>query len=216
MPSWNFLENTLAAFARAYERGANAVELDVHVTRDRVVVVHHDPELGGYAGRLRGRAIAELEWPELSQVELASGIGIPTLVDVLDHTPPVATVYVEIKGANIEKDVAAVIAASTTRCAVHSFDYNAVERMRGIAPNTPRGILFDSLPDDVAAAMRATGARDVWPHWKLIDRPLVDRVHEAGGRVIAWTVNSRRTAERLSTLGVDGLCGDDVRRFAGL
>jgi glycerophosphoryl diester phosphodiesterase len=211
-----FPENTLPAFARAFERGADAVELDVHATADRVVVVHHDPILGKYAGRLRGRPIVEVEFDELREVELAPGIGIPMLEEVLAFSPTRATTYVEIKGANIEKAVAAVIVASAARCAVHSFDHAAVERMRDIDPVIPTGILFDRRPDDVVAIMRSTGARDVWPQWKLIDRELVDAVHQAGGRVIAWTVNSRRAAEKLAGLGVDGLCGDDVRRFAGL
>jgi len=211
-----FPENTLPAFARAFERGADAIELDVHVTADRVVVVHHDPMLGGYAGRLRDRPIVDAESVELRKVELAPGIGIPTLEDVLAFSPARATAYVEIKGKNIEKEVAAVIVASAARCAVHSFDHAAIQRMRDVDPSIPTGILFDRPPDDVVAAMRTTGARDVWPQWKLIDRALVDSVHEAGGRVIAWTVNSRRSAEKLMGLGVDALCGDDVRRFAGL
>jgi glycerophosphoryl diester phosphodiesterase len=41
-------------------------------------------------------------------------------------------------------------------------------------------------------------------------------VHGEGGRVIAWTVNTVESAERLVALGVDGLCGDDVRLFASL
>ena len=83
--------------------------------------------------------------------------------------------------------------------------------MRDIAPEIPRGILFDDRSIDVGAAMRHTGARDVWPKWQLIDRATVERVHDAGGRVIAWTVNSRAAATSLIALGVDGLCTDDVR-----
>jgi glycerophosphoryl diester phosphodiesterase len=45
---------------------------------------------------------------------------------------------------------------------------------------------------------------------------LVDRVHAAGGRVIAWTVNDRDAASDLIALGVDGICTDDVRLLDGL
>lgn len=206
-----FPENTLAAFQRAFERGADAIELDVHATRDGVVVVHHDPKV-----RLRGRwsrsvSIVDLEWEDLRGARLAPGIGIPTLDDVLAIVPPSAAVYVEIKGAHIEHSVAAVLARAATRCAVHSFDHEAVARMREIAPDVPRGILFDRRAPDVVASMRATGARDVWPEPRLIDAALVQTVHAAGGRVIAWTVNSRAEAAALATLGIDGVCTDDVR-----
>ena len=59
--------------------------------------------------------------------------------------------------------------------------------------------------------MEATGARDVWPHWPLVTTALVDEVHAAGGRVIPWTVNEPARAQALASLGVDALCGDDVR-----
>jgi len=204
-------ENTLAAFQRAFERGADAVELDVHATRDGVVVIHHDPSLGRDFGPLAGRAIAELSWSDLDGVQLPAELAIPTLAQLLAVVPTTGVAYVEIKGERIERLVSEVIRGSTAHCAVHSFDHEAVRRMLEIAPEIPRGILFDRYPADVVASMAATGARDVWPEWRLIDQDLVDRVHHAGGRVIAWTVNSTHAAGDLATLGVDGLCTDDVR-----
>ena len=86
-----------------------------------------------------------------AMVEFAPGIGIPRLSEVLQSAPASATVYVEIKGAGIERLVAEVIRGSTTRCAVHSFDHAAVEAMRAIAPEIPRGILFEESGFDVVA-----------------------------------------------------------------
>jgi glycerophosphoryl diester phosphodiesterase len=141
---------------------------------------------------------------------------IPNLSEVFGVVPAGGTVYVEIKGNGIESLVRDVVGTAKVRCAVHSFDHDAIRLMRELAPQIPRGILYDAKPADVEADMRATGARDVWPNWKLIDRPLVERVHAAGGRVIAWTVNDTETAKALVALGVDGLCGDDVRLFDGI
>jgi glycerophosphoryl diester phosphodiesterase len=61
---------------------------------------------------------------------------------------------------------------------------------------------------DPLAPLRDTGARDLWQHWELIDEALVAAVHGAGGRVIAWTVNSVGTARQLAEWGVDGICTD--------
>lgn len=211
-----FPENTIAAFARAFERGADAIELDVHATRDGVVVVHHDPDLHRPPPDAGGRAIAGLDWGTVQGADLGGGARIPSLTEVFDIVPAGKTVYVEIKGRDIERAVAAVISSTRVSCAVHSFDHAAITRMRSLVPEVPRGILFDRTPEDVVAAMRLAGARDVWPKWTLIDGPLMDRVHEAGGRVIAWTVNSRADGERLNSLGIDGLCTDDVRLVEGL
>lgn len=204
-----FPENTLPAFARAFERGADAIELDVHATKDGVVVVHHDPST--QAMPLAGRAIDRCMWNDVRRVDFGSGIGIPRLIDVLAAAPSTATIYVEIKGVDIERPVADVIRHSSARCAVHSFNHEAISRLREIAPDIPRGILFDDSSTDALHAMNVTGARDVWPHWKMIDASLVRTIHGAGGRVIAWTVNEPHAARRLIDIGVDGLCSDDVR-----
>ena len=209
-------ENTLAAFKTAFDRGADAVELDVHATHDGVVVVHHDPTLGSAFGSAAGCAIAELEWAKIAAASSSSKTRIPTLAEVFAIVPAGGTVYVEIKGRNIETLVGQVLSDVRGRYAVHSFDHDTIRRMRKIAPKVPRGILYDHAPNDLERDMRDTRARDVWPAWRLIDGPLVDRVHAAGGRVIAWTVNDRNAASDLIALGVDGICTDDVRLLDGL
>jgi glycerophosphoryl diester phosphodiesterase len=75
----------------------------------------------------------------------------------------------------------------------------------------PTGFLVDYLAGDADAVVLAHGIRDFWPHHKLITAHLVDDVHRAGARVIAWTVNDLGEARRLHELGVDALCSDDVR-----
>lgn len=198
-----FPENTLSAFRRAFDVGADAVELDVHSTKDGVVVVHHDPTLGR-----QGPAISDLTWVELERrVEAA----IPQLRDVLEAIPASATVYVEIKGLGMERAVSETLASVPIKCAVHSFDHATIERMREIAPKVARGVLFDGSLTALPDVLARSAARDVWPHWKLVDQALVNRVHARGCRVIAWTVNSREEARRLASLGVDAICSDDVR-----
>jgi glycerophosphoryl diester phosphodiesterase len=209
-------ENTVAAFKTAFDRGADAVELDVHATRDGVVVVHHDPTLGSAFGTERGRAIADLDWATLAAASSSSKTRIPTLAEVFAIVPPGGRVYVEIKGRDIETRVVQVLSDVKARYAVHSFDHEAIRRMRQIAPQIPRGILYDHVPKDLERDMRDTGVRDVWPAWRLIDESLVERVHVAGGRVIAWTVNDSSAAFDLAAKGVDGVCTDDVRLLTGL
>jgi glycerophosphoryl diester phosphodiesterase len=203
-------ENTVPAFQRAYELGADGVELDVHGTADGVVVVHHDPDVRSGLGTVD---IARTEWAELDRLGLAGGSRLPRLTDVLAMTPAGRTVYVELKGSRIEQLVADVLRSSSVRCAVHSFNHGAIDMMRDIAPEIPRGLLFERDTADVLDVMARTGARDVWPHWRLVDAALVGAVHAAGGRVLVWTVNDRAVATRLADAGVDGLCGDDVRLF---
>jgi len=204
-------ENTLASFLRALDLGADAVELDVHATRDGVVVVHHDfvPRAESSVASLRGRPIAELTAAELETFHV-SGEPIPSLSEVLREIGARATVYVEIKGRDIEPSVIAAIerVPSAQRVAVHSFDHRAVVRTRAMRPGLPSGILSASYLIDPQSALRAADARDYWQEGSMVDEPLIDAIHAAQGRVIAWTVNDPEHARRLASMGVDGVCTD--------
>jgi glycerophosphoryl diester phosphodiesterase len=176
------------------------------------VVVHHDAAIArAVDSRHVGRKLAETAWSELQRVELVTGIFMPSLAQVLSAIADRAMVYVEIKGTAIEALAIETIRRGPARCAVHSFDHDSIRRCAQIAPEIPRGILFEDEPIDVVATMAAAGARDVWPHWRLVDANLVASVHAKRGRVIAWTVNAPDVASSLLALGVDGICTDDVR-----
>ncbi|HEX6533748.1 MAG TPA: glycerophosphodiester phosphodiesterase [Gemmatimonadaceae bacterium] len=205
-------ENTLPAFLRALELGADGIELDVHGTKDGVVVVHHDevPRATAPSGALAGRRIDTLRFDELQGFSIRGIARIPTLEEVLAVLEGRVDVFIEIKGTGIERAVVDIVRASRDpcRCAVHSFRHDAVARVGELAPEIRRGILFDRPLPDVPAAMRAVGAMDAWPQWELVDAPLVRAVHDAGGRVIPWTVNRPESARALAGLGVDALCSD--------
>lgn len=214
------IENTLPAFARAVELRADAIELDVHCTRNGVVVVNHDPVPHGTSVEdpsLEGVPIAELTLMELRTISLAPNTGVPALAQVLRAVPPPTRLYIEIKGRGIESSVVETIRASPgpERCVVHGFDHRIVQAVHATAPEIPGGILSASYLIDPVHALRAAGARDYWIWWEHADQATCDAIHDAGGRVIAWTVNDPGAAVRLAGLGVDGLCTDDVPAIRG-
>ena len=198
-------ENTIPSFELAIDAGADGLELDVHATADGVVVVHHDAELRS------GESIAQLTLAQLRRFEAAPGIPIPTLAELCELVAGRATLFVEVKGAGIERPVIDMLSGYEGSTAVHSFDHALIQRMARANPSMRLGILFEEAPREVARSMASTGALDVWPHWSLVTERLVSEVHDAGGRVIPWTVNDQARAEALTALGADALCGDDVR-----
>ena len=206
-------ENTLPSFARALELRADAIELDVHLSSDGVVVVHHDETV-------RGRAIRSTAWKDLAGIDLAGDTRIPRLQDVLEMVGDRATIYIELKGAGVETPAIVTARKYGRRFAMHSFDHAAVERVAAAAPDIPRGVLLDRDTHQATQAMRAavarTRARDVWPHWSLVDVPFMHEARTLGVRVIVWTVNSEGTARTLRDLGAYGLCTDDLSVLATL
>ena len=83
--SGEYPENTLPAFERAIEESADMIETDLHLSRDGVVVIHHDPELErlGEPGEIRDRLAAELATLNAAPDALVAE-KMPTLLDMLD------------------------------------------------------------------------------------------------------------------------------------
>jgi glycerophosphoryl diester phosphodiesterase len=187
------------------ELGADAVELDVHVTSDGVVVVHHDPAVAGL-GAIQALARAQLS------AHLVQGEPIPTLDEVFDAVGQRLRIYVELKGATSAPGSLDCIArhASGPGAAVHCFDHRLVAQARQLAPAVPRGVLEVSYPVDLTGAARAVDARDLWRHRDFVDEALVRGAHAEGRRVVAWTVNDAPMMRRMAGWGVDAICTDDV------
>lgn len=204
-------ENSLAGFAAALALGVDGIELDVQVTADGVPVVHHDPELGRPAvavAPLRGRAIADLPLADVRTHELAPGVGVPTLEEVLDVVNGAATVFVEVKARAAESAVETMLSTRATWTAVHSFDHRVPHRAARSNAAISVGILSSSYLLDNVAQLETVGARDLWQHWAMIDAALVDAVHASHRRIIAWTANDPAAIVALARLGVDGICSD--------
>lgn len=193
-------ENTIASFELALDAGAEGIELDVHATQDGIVVVHHDPTLPA------GLAICDLDHGAF----LAEAPYAPTLRDVCRAVGGRAELFVEIKGAGIEQLVAEVLSHHVGTCAIHSFDHDAISRLRESGTTLRLGVLYDREEDGIALMDRC-GATDLWPHFPLVTGDLVAGVHARWGRVIPWTVNAADEVSRLTAIGADGLCTDDVR-----
>ena len=208
-----YLENTTAAFTEAVRLGADAIELDVHVTADGLPVVHHDPVLSAMvtpAGYVR-KPIASLNAASIGEIDLGAGSKIPTLAEIL-RVMKGRKAYVEVKEGDIQA-VADVIDASGTTCAVHSFDHEAIVSARRLAPHIPRGVLFDEWPESPAAIVERTAARDVWPKNSLLTYARVKEIQGIGCRVIVWTVNDAERIRELTEWGVEGICSDDLTLF---
>lgn len=205
-------ENSIPAFLRAIELGADAIELDVHATSDGVVIVHHDPIVNA-PGQVRAR-IADLCVSEISRFPLAHATEIPTLQAVLDAVGDRARVYVEIKATDIEALVVRCIRESGASCAVHAFDHRVVKIVKRIFPAIRTGVLEVARHIDPVVSLVAAGAQDLWQEVSFIDEDLVVRAHSVNARVIAWTADDPDQWETLNELGVDGICTDRIAELA--
>lgn len=198
-------ENTMAAFEAALSGGSAAIELDVHATADGVIVVHHDFDISAAGKRIM---LAESSHEQVRAAAAANGFEVPVLSDVLTRFSGILKVYIEVKASGIELEVARVVRESDCELAVHSFDHRIVRTIRDFVPGLQTGVLTVSRPIDPVAVMHAANSADYWPQVDFVDEDLIDQIHEAGGRVIVWTANRPDQWDRLTRLGVDGICSD--------
>jgi glycerophosphoryl diester phosphodiesterase len=226
-------ENTLEAFARAREAGADGVELDVRLAADGEPVVVHDADLERLAGR-RERVDA-LSSRELAQIRLARGGSIPRLAEVLRETRDLL-VNVELKSLRAERLalrspatdrlVDAVIrcvdaelggdAEAVGRVLVSSFDPLAIARLRLRRPRWLAALLFpgeQAWPWRQAAPALVLRPAALHPDHALATPRAVQRWRKRGYLVHPWTVNDPRAAAALAAAGAHALITDDPARL---
>lgn len=222
-------ENTLAAFRLGGRHGYRAYECDVKLSADGVPFLLHDATLERTTN-LTGRA-ADRPWAELAQADAGGWHG-------REHAgePPASlasvgawcrrnghALNIEIKPTPGDEYRTGEIVAAAAASAWHdepvppllsSFQVASLEGARASAPSLPRALLLEALPDGWFATALRLGCVAVVADQALIDAPMVQQLHDAGLRALAYTVNEPDSARRLMACGIDGLITDAVHRFA--
>lgn len=220
-------ENTLASFASALEVGAELVEFDIQLSRDRQVVVIHDASLDrttSGSGKLSDLTLAEIRavsagYPERFGAAFA-GQRVPLLAEVLALIRGRAKAMIEIKSDSVteaaEEGIEALTLAAVREAgmlqdvALISFDRRALARCRALAPEVMRGHLFHrARPEDVLEGARAVACRLVMPEKGMLSEELRDRARQAGLLLATWVVDD---PEELSALARFDLYGIGTNR----
>ncbi len=211
-------ENTLAAFRRAVELGASAIETDLRVTREGKFVLLHDSRVNrttngrGSIDQISFDAVRKLDAGSWFDKEF-SGERIPTLGEALALAAKLDVwLYLELKIA-LEGSLPFALAEELRRSrrldhvVLLSFDPAALSLMRATDPRLLTALLVGRAGPTIVAARRAE-AQVLAPRHKRITRRMVRRAHESGLGVVAWTVNTRQEMRRLLGFGVDGIMTD--------
>ena len=209
-------ENTIAAFELALSEGADAIELDVHLSRDDQPVVIHDFTLErttSGAGVVGARTVRELKRLDAGGWHGVAfrGQRIQTLQEVLERFRDRTRFWIDLRGgadlypAIAERVVSALeIYDVLERALVQSFDYRTLAQIRQLNPEVRiAASLAGSSADQalgVAGAVHAVcvDARD-------FTSALAGRIREAGLGCYVWLVNDPSDTDRLVAAGVDGI-----------
>lgn len=220
-------ENTVAAFDLAVEQGAELIELDVRLTADSCLVVHHDFDLHRTAGH--PALVAELDLAALQLLDVGAwkspryaGEHVPTLDSVFERYGQRVLLNVEIKVGAATSDHIDDIVASTIRShglvdrvVVSTFDVETFTRLRLRNPDIRASLLFESPLADLAGAppvgivesalalAARLGAVGMHLEHTLVTPEVVEQAIELGLGVLAWTVDDEREMRRLDLAGAE-------------
>jgi glycerophosphoryl diester phosphodiesterase len=187
-------ENTIAAFAQALREGADAIELDVRLSKKGVAIIHHDPVP--------------------SEVDDAT---LPTLAEALDFLAKRAIVNVELKYDFVDRralawETARVVRASSAEVVASSFDPRVLLWFASRLPKVRRAWLANVTQRAIDELIRALARPSLF--WAMhLERRLANpsrirMLRDRGLHVGVWTVNDPREAQDLFAIGADWLITD--------
>ncbi|HLX59602.1 MAG TPA: glycerophosphodiester phosphodiesterase family protein [Ktedonobacteraceae bacterium] len=238
-------ENTLAAFSNALNFPIDAIELDVHMSRDGHAIVFHDNTVErltdgkgnildldfAYLRSLNAAAHFPGGWPTAEQT--------PTLNEVLNFAKGRVKVNIEIKRSNrgsmygfypgiVEAVLNEVRAADLLeQVFVLSFGWPMLQELKSLEPSIPVGALIrdeqwiaysdvKNVFDVIMSQVTALGCDWINILHHLYTDSMIDAAHKCGFKLGVWSVNEKDELYRLSLAGVDSLTSDRPDLFAYL
>ena len=235
-------ENTLAAFRRAIADGADGVEFDVRLSKDRVPVVIHDSTLGRTAG-IKKR-VADLTAEELSRLDAGSWFNVAhpgrarsefasegisslrTVLQTVEKAP--GPIYIELK-CESERTLSPLIDAVCReierspfldRMILKSFRLGVIPQVRAVLPGVRTAALFAPQvmrllrkEKYLINIARELGADHLSLHKSLVNRKLIRKAEKYGIPVTLWTANSPRWIARATKQGAFAIITNDPSKM---
>jgi glycerophosphoryl diester phosphodiesterase len=219
-------ENTPASFSAAIAAGADMIELDVTLSKDRKVVVIHDDSLNRTTSGFGPVHQSTLQ--ELKRLDAGNWFdsrfadeSLPTLEEVLILAGEKILINVEIKSNAwesgfpedaIERQVVDLIIRHdlVNSTLISSFHAGLLENIGKLPVHPEVAFITDrSAPPETLNTCKQLGVFSWHPHFKSLEKRLVDSAHAQGILIFPYTVNAIEDLLQMINMGVDGVITDD-------
>ena len=215
-------ENTMTAYKQALKDGADGIELDIHLSKEKVPVVIHDETVDrttdGY-GFIKEYSVSDLK-------KLSAGkwkgwkyrkAEIPTLEEVLEWIKTThLDLVIELKNnlfpyKGMEKIALDLIEkhGMMNRTIFSSFNHDSLITLKKLNSNAETAPLYSKPIQDPASYAKSTGAKGVHPYFRITTEHLVKILHDNDLKIRPYTVNSPHFMAALYNWGADGLITDE-------
>ena len=231
-------ENTIPAFEYAIQEGVDALEMDMAVTKDNVIVISHDPILEApvCTGPKPTAVIHELTLAEVRQWDCGAvrnplfanqkpvpGTRMPTLDDVFrlagrgtfDYNIETKSFPDKPQLTPPPEEFSRMVLAKIReykigkRIILQSFDFRTLVAMKKLAPEIRLSALTETDQRDFPAIATEAQADIISPNFRLVTPAKVEAAHKAGLQVVPWTVNTPDDWDRMIQAKVDAIISDD-------
>ncbi len=214
-------ENTLKAFERAIELGADYVEFDVHFTKDKEIVIIHDENTFRTTGH-KG-LIKDMTLKEIKRLQCEEGEQIPTLQELIDLAKGKIGLQCEIKAEGMASALVDIFRNSSfiEDTIISSFNHKELIEVHKIEPSVriaslePTGTNWSKewgYQKQAVENAKNLECYAIHPLYRLINEKLITFAHENNLRVHPWTVDSIIAIKKLIAWGVDGLITNDINK----
>lgn len=219
--SSRYPENTLLSFKEAINVGADAIELDVHKTKDNVLVVIHDEKVNRThrgKGYVKDYTLEELQRLKHKSIKYYFNreTVIPTLEEVLNiFKSNKMLINIEIKNdkisyQDIEQDVINMVKKYNmqSRIILSSFNHNALIRCKEIDSTIQTGMLYSKPIKNIGEYARRFKVDALHPSALLVNEEYIKEAHKYNLKVNTYTVNVPEMMEMLKKWNIDGIITD--------
>lgn len=214
-------ENTLKSFKKAIELGADYIEFDIHITKDKEIVIMHDENTyrtTGHAGLIK-----EMTLSELKKLDCGEGEEVPTLHELINLAKNKVGLQCEIKVEGLVTELLDILRQESLieSTIISSFNHDELKKVKKKEENIKIAALEPSgggwITDWIQKKRIVDNAVEnnfygIHPLYRLVDEDLIDYAHENGLKMNAWTVDSKRAMEKLIDQGIDGIITNDIKK----
>ncbi|MHA1641363.1 MAG: glycerophosphodiester phosphodiesterase [Promethearchaeota archaeon] len=209
-------ENTMTAFKKSIELGAEYVEFDIHLTKDDEIVIIHDSDT--YRTTNVKGLVKEMTLNEIKHLKVEGFEKIPTLKELIALAKGKILLQPEIKAMGVAEKLIPILENENLlqTTIISSFILNELISCQKMNSEAKLALLIPEQFRSIRLMKRKildiakNNFYAIHPHFRYLTKEIVDFAHDNGLKVNVWTVNDENMMHSLVNMGIDGLITDDV------